>query len=85
MGRIQRPLDPAAVRQADDEIYARHANDPRPNALFDAQGNRRPLDPVDPSQAALRAEWCALYEAALAGAEPPSDGPGAGTVRRRAA
>lgn len=80
MGRIQRPLDSAAVRQADDEIYARHANDPRPNALYDAQGNRRPLDPVDPSQAALRAEWCALYEAALAGADAPSGGPGTGTV-----
>lgn len=66
MGRIRRPLNSAAVADADDKIYSGHANDPRPNALYDAQGNRRPLDSVDPSQAALRAEWCDLYEKALA-------------------
>ena len=74
MGRIRRPLNSANVAKADDKIYSDHANDPRPNALYDARGNRRPLDPVDPSQAALRAEWCALYETALAEHDKPFGG-----------
>ena len=74
MTSIQTPLSSDAVRAADDEIYARHANDPRPNALYDAQGNRLPLDPVDPSQEALREEWRQLYAAALAAEDGQPDG-----------
>lgn len=62
MTRIARPLDPAAVRAADDALYAKHAGDPRPNALFDEAGHRQPLDATDPDQAALRQEWCQTYQ-----------------------
>jgi hypothetical protein len=65
LGDIERPLDPDAVRQADDQIYQNHVNDPRPNALFDADGNHLQIDNLDPKQAALRDEWCDLYRAAL--------------------
>lgn len=58
----KRPLDPVAVRAANDGIYQRHRNDPRPNPLYDAEGKRKPLHPSDPSQAALRGEWMGLYE-----------------------
>ncbi|MDD5298325.1 MAG: hypothetical protein PHU46_15590 [Rhodocyclaceae bacterium] len=64
MGKIARPLDRDAVAAADQELYARHKNDPRPNALYDAEGRRLPLSPNDPSQAAARQEWCDLYLAA---------------------
>ncbi len=80
MTRIARPLDPAAVRAADEALYANHADDPRPNALFDEAGNRQPLDATDPDQAALRQEWCQTYQeekagggsAAAATAKPPA-------------
>jgi hypothetical protein len=54
-------LDAAAVRKADEAIYARHAGDPRPNALYDAHGRRTPLDASAPDQSSLRAEWRDLY------------------------
>ncbi|MFN0103160.1 MAG: hypothetical protein ACKV2U_13855 [Bryobacteraceae bacterium] len=59
--RAKRPLNDAAVQAADDEIYRRHANDPRPNALYDANGNRLPLSATDPAQTDLRREWMDLY------------------------
>lgn len=59
--RAKRPLDKKAVKAADKELYARHANDPRPNALYDADGNKKKLSASDPSQAALRKEWMDLY------------------------
>jgi hypothetical protein len=73
--RATRPLDPQATRAADDELYSRHESDPRPNALYDADGNRQPLDATDPDQAALRTEWMDLYEANGGEVEgsPPSD------------
>jgi hypothetical protein len=61
--RASRPLNQQAVQAADDEIYRRHENDPRPNPLYDANGNRTPLSATDPSQAALRTEWMDLYVA----------------------
>lgn len=61
--RAQRPLNLAAVDAADDEIYAKHEKDPRPNALYDADGNRKPLDSKDPAQANLRREWMDSYVA----------------------
>jgi hypothetical protein len=83
MTRIQRPLNRDAVRAADDELYRRHEDDPRPNALYAEDGTRRPLDASDPDQAALRQEWCDLYRAEAtpeatkpppkAPADPPSD------------
>ena len=59
--RATRPLDPAAVRAADNEIYRRHEADPRPNPLFDGAGHRRPLSATDPAQTELRREWMDLY------------------------
>lgn len=59
--RAKRPLNAEACNAADEEIYARHESDPRPNALFDANGNRRALSATDPAQADLRREWMDLY------------------------
>jgi hypothetical protein len=61
--RAKRPLNKSAVRAADDDLYQNHADDPRPNALYDADGNRKPLDPDDPDQAGLRQEWMDAYQA----------------------
>lgn len=65
MRRIERPLDHEAVQSADEQIYAAHEDDPRPNALFDAEGNRQQLSSTDPSQEALRQEWREDYFVAL--------------------
>src|SRR5215472_2926717 len=61
--RAQRPLNQDAVAAADDDLYQKHADDPRPNALYDADGNRKPLDANDPDQADLRQEWMDAYKA----------------------
>lgn len=61
MSSVERPLSDDACSKADDEIYAKHANDPRPNALFDEHGNRLKLDAIDPAQEELRQEWMSLY------------------------
>src|ERR1035438_5844951 len=76
MARLERPLDPDAVKEADEEIYALHSGDPRPNALYDAEGMRLWLDPTEPAQAGLRAQWCDLYREALAKkrkSDPPDE------------
>ncbi|WP_418315618.1 hypothetical protein [Piscinibacter sakaiensis] len=54
MTRPSRPLNPQAVSAADDAFYANH-----PELVQD--GRRVPLSASDPSQAALREEWNALY------------------------
>ena len=61
MSRLKRPLNSGACAAADEELYRRHENDPRPNALFDAEGKRLKLSADDPAQADLRAEWRTLY------------------------
>lgn len=61
--RAQRPLNNDAAKAADDDLYQSHADDPRPNALYDSNGNRKPLDANDPDQAELREEWMDVYEA----------------------
>lgn len=61
--RAKRPLNPDAVQAADNDIYAKYQDDPRPNALYDADGNRRPLSATDPTQAAARREWMLMYAA----------------------
>ena len=53
------------MKKADDKLYERHAGDRRPNALYDANGNRRPLDPDAPEQAELLHEWIALYNESM--------------------
>lgn len=50
MRRASLPLNPEAVKKADEVILAKT--------------NGRKLDPTDPNDAALRAEWMNLYEAA---------------------
>src|SRR5689334_18676005 len=61
MERLQRPLDLDSVARADELLYAAHKDDPRPNPLFNAQGNRAPLDPNNPAQADVQQEWCNHY------------------------
>jgi hypothetical protein len=68
--RATRPLNQDAVKAADDELYAKHEDDPRPNALYDSDGNRRPLDANDPGQAGLREEWMDAYKANGGTTEP---------------
>jgi len=68
-----RPLNQGASSAADDDLYSKHADDPRPNALYDEDGQRKPLDPTDPSQADLRQEWMDSYKA-NGGATEPSGG-----------
>lgn len=81
MSRVaKQPLDAGATRAADDQVYAAHEGDPRPNALYAADGTRRALDPGDPSQAALRTEWMDAYVANGGAVEAdeddsPPDGP----------
>jgi hypothetical protein len=74
--RATRPLNDSATKKADDDLYARHAGDPRPNALYAADGSRKPLDPDDPDQAGVRQEWMASYKA-NGGETEPSDYSGA--------
>ncbi|WNG56718.1 hypothetical protein F0U59_19625 [Archangium gephyra] len=54
------------MAKADEQLYAAHRDDPRPNPLFDAQGNRRKLDPTDPAQADVQREWLSHYTAETA-------------------
>jgi hypothetical protein len=58
-----RPLNQSACSAADDDLYSTHADDPRPNALYDEDGERKPLSPTDPGQADLRQEWMDSYKA----------------------
>lgn len=70
MSRAKRPLNMAA----DEALYAKYENEPRPNALYNADGTRRKLSGTDPQQEDLRREWTALYAAnggALEGPTPP--------------
>ncbi|HEX5747844.1 MAG TPA: hypothetical protein VFZ09_16490 [Archangium sp.] len=54
------------MARADEQLYAAHRDDPQPNPLFDAQGNRRKLDPNDPTQADVQREWRSRYTAEIA-------------------
>ncbi len=63
--KAARPLDPAAVRAANAGLYQRH-----PELLSSGRG--RQLDPTSPQDAALRAEWMALYQQAGGQVEPVS-------------
>jgi len=46
--RARRPLNQAATKAADDKIYADHAGNPRPNALYDADGTENLSMPTIP-------------------------------------
>lgn len=54
MRRATRPLNTEAVKNADNDFYAKH-----PELIKD--GQRIPLSPTDPTQARLRQEWMDLY------------------------
>ncbi|NOT58045.1 MAG: hypothetical protein HOP18_25860 [Deltaproteobacteria bacterium] len=74
MSRAARPLNMAAVSAADEAMYAKYENEPRPNALYSADGTRKKLSGTDPKQEDLRREWLALYAAnggKLEGPTPP--------------
>jgi hypothetical protein len=85
MARLSRPLNRQAVNEADNRLYEKYANDPRPNSLFDANGNRRALDPNDPNQVELRREWVALYTENVAADTYGSPPPSAASDERRVA
>lgn len=53
--RATQPLNPAAVKAANDEFYAKH-----PEMVVD--GKRIPLESNNPAQAAMRREWMDAYE-----------------------
>jgi len=55
---LARPLDPAAVKAADDAFYANHPE------FIGPDGKRIPLSATDPAQAGLRREWRNAYVAA---------------------
>jgi hypothetical protein len=55
MSRLKRPLNPAAVKKANDEFYANHPE------MVGEDGKKIPLSPGDPAQASQRAEWFQLY------------------------
>ncbi len=74
--RATRPLNKEASKAADDDLYSKHADDPRPNALYDEDGNRKPLSATDPDQADLRKEWMNSYKA-NGGQTEPTDVSGA--------
>jgi hypothetical protein len=57
MSTLRRPLDPSAVRCADDQFYARHPE------MVNGDGSRQPLDATHPAQAGMRQEWHQLYVA----------------------
>jgi hypothetical protein len=83
MPRIPRPLDPVAVASADEQLYALHEGEKRPNPLFDSGGARRKLTASDSVQANLRAKWCELYLGALKArndAPKAPAGPSAATI-----
>ena len=63
MSRVKRPLNMAAVSAADEAMYAKYENEPRPNALYNADGTRKKLSGTDPQQEDLRREWIAFYAA----------------------
>ena len=73
MSRIAKPLNPQAQSFADEQLYSQHEADSRENALFDIDGNRKPLDPLDPNQEELRKEWRGYYNDALAKAHKSAD------------
>jgi hypothetical protein len=75
MPRLERPLDRQATRDADEALYSQHARDPRPNALYDAEGNRQPLSSTDPAQTSLRRDWVASYNQSLASRQPAATAP----------
>jgi hypothetical protein len=75
MTSISRPLNDEACAAADEDIYAAHENDPRPNPLYDAQGNRLPLSATDPAHADLREEWFDLYNQHDGETDEPDDQP----------
>jgi hypothetical protein len=68
--RATRPLNKDATKAADDDLYSKHEDDPRPNALYDEQGNRKPLSANDPDQTDLRKEWMDSYKANGGKVEP---------------
>jgi len=74
--RATRPLNKEATKAADDDLYSKHESDPRPNALYDEDGNRKPLSANDPDQADLRKEWMDSYKA-NGGKTEPTDNSGA--------
>ena len=73
--RPVQPVNQQAADAADEDLYRRHEDDPRPNTLYDADGNRRPFDPNAPGSRQLREEWTDAYAGRGGRVEdvPPTD------------
>ena len=59
--KAKKPLNKTASKSASDDLYAAHEDDPRPNALYEKNGDRKRLDAKKNSQAGLRKEWMDYY------------------------
>src|SRR5690242_9958934 len=59
--RAKKPLNLEAAAEADEEIYALHERDDRPNPLYDEQGNRLKLSATKSKHEKLREQWIRLY------------------------
>lgn len=59
--KAKKPLNKTASKSASDDLYAAHEDDPRPNALYEENGDRKRLDAKKNSQAGLRKEWMDYY------------------------
>ncbi len=62
--RIVPPRNEEAASSADETLYQNHEEDERPNPLYDAEGERQPINLGDPSQAEYRDEWLGAYDGA---------------------
>lgn len=75
MSRVKRPLNMAAASAADEAMYDKYKDKPRPNELYSADGTRKKLSGTDPKQEDLRREWIALYAANGGELEGPPPAP----------
>ena len=56
------PIDGQAASGASQALYRRYETWPRPNRLFDREGNRRVPAADEPANRGLQQEWLRLYE-----------------------
>jgi hypothetical protein len=59
--RVVQPLDPSAAQQADRLVYLVYQHYPRPNPLYDAAGQRQPIDPESDAHDRVRQLWLNAY------------------------
>jgi hypothetical protein len=55
------PVDPSIARTVARQMEQVYGDQPRPNFLFDADGQRRPLSADEPCSQAIFEQWVSLY------------------------